>query len=98
MGFLERRSNDTFILNLNIKPNSIKQKFNDDGDYLTIYLRSKPVLNKANKELINLLKKKLKISTNQIHIISGSKSINKLIALTFFKEIDEKEILKRILS
>lgn len=98
MGFIERKPGDAFILHLHIKPNSIRQEIIDDGDYLKIKLRSKPIQNKANIELLNLLRKKLKILSNQIKIISGLKSPHKKIMINFSKKIEEQEIIKKILS
>ena len=57
MGFIEKKSEITFLLHINVKPNSKKQKIIDNSECLTIFLRSKPIQNRANKELISLLKK-----------------------------------------
>ncbi|MFX1257141.1 MAG: DUF167 domain-containing protein, partial [Promethearchaeota archaeon] len=68
MGFLREDSKNCFLLQVYVNPNSKKQDIIDNGDYLTILIRSKPIQNKANKELLNFLKKKFKISSNQIQI------------------------------
>ncbi len=96
MKFLEQRSNNNFILRLNVKTNSRSQKIINNGDVLTIFLKSKPVQNKANKELIALIGKKLNLSSNQIQIISGSKSKDKLIKITFLRNIEEEEIIDKL--
>ena len=96
MKFLEQRSNNNFILRLNVKTNSRSQKIINNGDVLTIFLKSKPVQNKANKELITLIGKKLNLSSNQIQIISGSKSKDKLIKITFLRNIEEEEIIDKL--
>ncbi len=96
MKFLEQRSNNNFILRLNVKTNSRSQKIINNGDVLTIFLKSKPVQNKANKELIALIGKKLNLSSNQIQIISGSKSKDKLIKITFLRNIEEEEIIEKL--
>ena len=77
MSFLTKNSEKSYILKLNVKPNAKKQTLIDDGNYLKILIRSKPIQNKANKELIYLFKKKLKISSKQIKIISGIRNSNK---------------------
>ena len=94
--FIEKKSKDSFLLHLNVKPNSRKQEIINNDDNLTVKLRSKPVQNKANKELLNLLKKKLKISSTQIQIISGSKGTNKIISIEFSEDITEKEFFKKL--
>ncbi len=96
MKFLEQRSNNNFVLRLNVKTNSRSQKIINNGDVLTIFLKSKPVQNKANKELIALIGKKLSLSSNQIHIISGLKSKDKLIKITFLRNIEEEEIIDKL--
>ena len=96
MKFLEQRSNNNFVLRLNVKTNSRSQKIINNGDVLTIFLKSKPVQNKANKELIALIGKKLNLSSNQIQIISGSKSKDKLIKITFLRNIEEEEIIEKL--
>jgi len=96
MKFLEQRSNNNFILRLNVKTNSRSQKIINNGGVLTIFLKSKPVQNKANKELIALIGKKLNLSSNQIQIISGSKSKDKLIKITFLRNIEEEEIIDKL--
>ena len=98
MGFLEKISEDNFFLHAKIKPNSKNQRILDNNDYLNIFLRAKPVKNKANNELINLLKKKLRLSPNQIKIISGLKSSSKIINLSYTQDVNEKDILKNLLN
>ena len=65
-----------------VKPNSPKQHIEESADgYLTVHLKSPPVDGKANKELIELLAKKFKVSKSQIRIKSGLSSRTKLIAI-----------------
>lgn len=97
-GFFEGKSDNSFILHLQVKPNSKKQTIVDNEDFLTISICSKPIQNKANKELLNLIKKKLKISSNQIQIISGFKSSNKTIKIKFPIKINEKDIIQKLID
>jgi len=96
--FIEKKSDKSYILHLRIKPNSKKQAITTNGDHLTIYLRSKPIQNRANKELLDLLRKKLKISSTQILIISGIKSTNKTIKIEFKTKINEKDIIQNLID
>lgn len=96
--FIEKKSDNLYILHLSIKPNSKMQRITTNGKYLTISLQSKPIKNKANKELINLIKKKLEISSNRIEIISGSKSSTKIIKLHFLGEINEDLVITKLLN
>jgi uncharacterized protein (TIGR00251 family) len=92
MRFLEQIDDNTFILRINVKPNSKRQDLIENDKFLTVSIRSKAIKNKANKELINLLKTKLEITLNQIKIISGLKSTNKVIKLNF-PEKQKKQLL-----
>ncbi|MHA1661332.1 MAG: DUF167 domain-containing protein [Promethearchaeota archaeon] len=98
MGILEKKSDDCFLLRIHVKPNSKAQNIITNGDFLRINLRSKAIKNKANKELLNLLKKKMKIHSNQIIIKSGLKSTNKIIELKFKGQINEHDLIKRLLA
>lgn len=99
MKLIEKKSNNIFILRIMVKPNSKAQeiKIDNDFDIIRISLKSKPIQNKANKELIQLIKKQLNINTEQIQLKSGLMSINKVIQINFKEEVDEKEILNRLL-
>jgi uncharacterized protein YggU (UPF0235/DUF167 family) len=97
MKFLEKIKDFTYILNVKVKPNSRKQNIINNGEFLTIWVRSKAVQNKANKELINLIKRKLKIASNQIQIITGLKSSYKQIQLDFLDEVREQEIYSKFI-
>jgi uncharacterized protein YggU (UPF0235/DUF167 family) len=96
MKFLEKKSDFSYILKLYVKTNCKTQKVINNGDFLTIYLKSKPIQNKANKELIRLIKSRLNIPSIQVQIISGSKSHDKLINLHFLKNTKEKDIIKKL--
>jgi len=96
--FLEQLVDNSFFLRVSVKPNSKKQDIFINGDFLTIQVRSKALQNKANKEVLNLLRKKLNVSSNQLHIVLGSKNTNKTIQISFSTEIDEKEVIKRLLA
>ena len=98
MNYLQKHSDLVFLLRVNVKPNSKNQNTVERNDFLSISLKSKPVHNKANKELINLIKKKLKISSNQIQIISGLKTSDKVIKITFLEKINEKELINQLIE
>ena len=70
------------IINIKVKPNSKKQEIVkiDNSKYL-ISLKEKPENNKANIELIKLLKKYFKVDSNDIKIIKGLRSKNKLVEI-----------------
>ena len=70
------------IINVKVKPNSDKQEIeNIDGKNYRISLKSKPEDNKANIELLKLLKEYFSISMQDIKILKGLKSRNKIIEI-----------------
>lgn len=98
MNFLQKNSDTNYIISLHVKTNSKSQKIVNNGDFLTFYLNSEPKQNKANRELVNLIKKKLNISSNQIRIISGLKSSDKLIRITFLKNTDALGVISKLIN
>lgn len=94
--YIEKKDENTFILHVHVKPNSKKQDIIIDGESLTICVRSRAIQNKANKELLNLLRKKVKIPSNQIKIISGLKTPNKIIEFKFTDQLDDNQFLSRL--
>ncbi len=98
MNCVNKNSDFEYIIHLIVKPNSKFQKVIKDKDRLTFFLKSKPIRNNANIELIKLVKNKLNLSSNQIQIIHGSKIRNKSIKITFIEKIDQSELLEKLLS
>jgi len=99
MVFSKDSSERIIFLKIRVKTNSKVQKiaYNQFTDsWISINLISKPVKNKANKELIKLLSKKLNVATNQIQIIAGSKNTNKTIQIRFDEDISQPKILEKL--
>jgi len=68
------------ILIIRAKPNSSKSEivFNKETDKFDVFIHSIPDDNKANKELVKLFKKQLKL---KVEIISGFKSRDKKVKI-----------------
>jgi len=64
------------IINVKVKTNSGKQEIMQNNDKYLVYLKSPPENNKANIELINLLKKYF---GKPVKIVKGLKSKQKMI-------------------
>ncbi|MBN1216698.1 MAG: DUF167 domain-containing protein [Candidatus Lokiarchaeota archaeon] len=96
--YIKKNGESIYIINILVKPNSSKQKLEIDGEFLVVYLKSPPENNKANKELIQLLRKKLKVSSEQIRFSSGMKSKQKRIKIHFKESINQEEINNFLLS
>ncbi len=98
MSFLKNTSDGIYHLTLYVKPNSYHQKIEQDGDFLVISLKAKARRNKANKELVSLLKSKLDISAAQVRFVAGLTSQDKVIELEFLDEINIDEIKNKLLK
>ena len=101
MDFLEIIANNVCLLRVKVKTNSYKQEiilYSDTDSWLSIKLKSKPVKNKANKELMTLIRKKLNITSGQIHIVSGSKKTNKTIEIKFNMNIGKPDLIKKLIG
>ncbi len=64
-----------------VKVGSSKNEISKDGVVYTVKLRSKPIKNSANIELVDLLSKHFGISKTSIRILKGLKSKSKLIEI-----------------
>ena len=98
MSYIEKISDFEYISTIYAKPNSYQQRIEEDGEFLAVSLKSKATKNKANKELIKLLRNKLKISSTQIKFLSGLTSQDKKLKLIFFKKITREEIQENLLK
>lgn len=98
MSFIEKKSDNSYLLTIYVKTNSHYQKIEKDGKFLAISLRSKARRNKANKELIKLLQKKLDINANQISFQSGVHNEDKIIKIDFFEEKDKVQLIEKLLE
>ena len=80
-------------IQVKVKPNSKEQKVQKSTDgTLIVRLKSPPVDGKANKELIELLAKKFKVSKSKIKIKSGLSAKNKLIEIDSVIPVNLEEI------
>ncbi len=66
---------------IKVKPNSPQQKITEADGSLTTDLKSPPVDDKADRELIELLAKKLAVSKSKITIKLGLSSCHKLVVI-----------------
>jgi uncharacterized protein (TIGR00251 family) len=81
-------------LRVRVKPRSSRRAVLDCRDGVwQVSLTSPPEGGKANKELLKLLSKMLKVAVSQMEIQSGEKSRNKSIAIP---GLSEEEISARL--
>jgi len=98
MSFFEKQSDNSYLVRVIVKPNAKKQEIINQGDHLIVFLRSKPIQNKANNELINLFQKKLKIQLDEVKILSGAKSSKKVITILLPESVNHVELFKKLIN
>ena len=78
-----------------VQPNASKNEIVGFSDgILKVKIAAPPVAGKANAELVAFLAKRLGVSRNQITIVSGEKSRNKLIAIEGVTQIEVGDLLQ----
>ena len=86
---VKKQPQNNLTIKIKVEPKSSKSEIvGPYGDALKVKLTSPPVEGKANKELIDLLSKELKIKKKDIEIISGKSSKNKVVKIIGLKKID----------
>jgi uncharacterized protein (TIGR00251 family) len=87
LSFYKQKDN-SIVLFVYVVPRSSKTEVSGlYGDYLKIKLKSPPVDNVANEELIRFLSDKLKVPKSNIEIVSGHKQKKKTISINNCKAI-----------
>lgn len=93
--FLEEKQ-DSLILSLFVRPNSRKEQILIEADKITILITEPPIEGKANKTILKILSKFLKVPVSKIEIIKGIKSHDKKIAINDLSDIQKNNIKKAI--
>ena len=91
------KSDHSLLIKVKIIPNSSKNDIIIEDDCIKVKVTAQPVENKANKALVELLAKKIKLAKSNIEIIKGLTSKEKTIMLTLPDDKRQKEI-KAILN
>ncbi|MCG3216801.1 MAG: DUF167 domain-containing protein [Candidatus Heimdallarchaeota archaeon] len=84
---------DSIWLTVNVHPNSSSKKIEITENTIEIYVNEPPDKGKANKALLKLMSKKLRIQSSSISIIKGHKTRKKIILI---RNINMIEILEKI--
>ncbi|OYT43467.1 MAG: hypothetical protein B6U88_00930 [Candidatus Aenigmarchaeota archaeon ex4484_56] len=66
---------------VNVIPNAKENKILKENEHYKVYISVPPIEGKANKKLIEMISKYFNIKKNNIKIIKGKKSRNKIIIL-----------------
>jgi uncharacterized protein (TIGR00251 family) len=66
-------------IQVKVKPNSRTEKVSQEGNSLIVKVKEPPKEGKANQAVIKLLAEHFSVSQNQIRILSGFRSRNKIV-------------------
>ena len=87
------QKNNSVIISINVHPNSSKRSIEVNEDTIEVYVNEPPDKGKANKAILKLLSKQLKIHTSQITLVKGLKAKKKIILI---KDTNVEELLKKL--
>ncbi len=86
---MNKQPQNNITLKIKVEPRSSRSEIvGPYGDGLKVKLTSPPVKGKANKELIDLLSKELKVPKKDIEIISGQSLKNKIVKIIGLSRFD----------
>ncbi len=86
-----KNNNDTLIINIKVETRSSRPGITSSyGDGLKVRLTSPPVEGKANRELIEVLAKEFRVRKQDVEILSGKRSKNKLVKLYGVESIKKR--------
>ena len=84
-------------INVKIVPNSSKNDIITEDGIVKIKVTAQPIDNKANKALIEVLSKKIKVPKTMIEIVKGATSKEKTVLIKA-KDKAKAEEIKQILN
>ena len=88
---MNRNRKNELTIKIKVEPRSSKTGIvGPYGDALKVKLTSPPVEGKANKELIEVLARELKVKKKDIEIVSGQSSKNKVVRISGITSIEER--------
>ena len=82
---------NSLVIKLKISPNASKNEIIRNETEIKVKITAQPIENKANKDLIEFLSKKLKISKSNIEIVKGETSKEKTL---LFKNISSDKMVE----
>ncbi len=95
--FIQIRKEDIFI-SFNVKTNRKFDEIHINQEELVVFIKTQPRKGKANKSILKMFSEILKIPINSIEIVSGLKSVDKIIKIYGIKNVDKKFILKKLIK
>ena len=94
---MTNNTDSELLIKVKIIPNSSKNDIITENGTIKVKVTAQPIENKANKSLIEVISKKLKVPKTSIEIVRGQTSKEKTLLIKVFDETKLKEI-KAILN
>lgn len=82
-------------ISVKVQPGASKVEIKKEGDFLKIKLHAKPEKGRANKELVEVLSKFLRVPKTSIKIVSGETSRTKIVEI---EGLTAQDIIRRLLN
>ena len=92
-----RKTKEGLLVQIKISPNSSKNAILKDESGVKIKVTAQPIENKANKAVIEILSKQLKIPKSSIEIVKGETSKEKTLLIKIFDD-DKISFIHEILD
>ncbi len=87
---------DGLLIKVKIVPNSSKNDIIKEEGFIKVKVTAQPVENKANKALIEILSKRLKVPKTSFEIVKGNTSKEKTLFVKIESESKKEEIISEI--
>lgn len=71
------------LIDVKVVPNASKNKVLKNGDVYRVYVNSPAADGKANKALMDVLSEHFSVKKNNIRIVRGEKSRNKVVEIDY---------------
>lgn len=94
---MQKDTTENLLIKIKIVPNSLKNDIIIEDGVIKIKVTAQPVDNKANKALIEVLSKKIKVPKTMIEIVKGMTSKDKTVLIKAKDKVKAEEV-KQILN
>ena len=91
---MKKEITENLLIKIKIVPNSSKNDIIIEDGIIKVKVTAQPVENKANKALIELLSKKIKVPKTMIEIVKGATSKDKTVLIKANDKIKAEEVKK----
>lgn len=81
MDFPHKKTKEGIIIHVRVQPRSFRRTIEIEGEKLRVRLKSPPIDNKANEELVEFVAEELGVKKSSVTIIKGLSSREKVLLI-----------------